>query len=553
MFEVVVAFLNKAIGSSLVLSLVVFIGGVCLGVLLSNLKLNVGSKLKELSSKKSKIVFHGNLKNSIATEKMTPVKLMHRIAGSFLKKAETPLPDPTVLVDYLECGESARTELYAILGYTLPGNANARRGSSNITWQHVYSNSVTQFWVSSATSHGIKLRGESYAAASPCAVMNWILHQDVVTGIDGLGGKTEIISRTARENEIIIIRKYYCKSGSGSIMSSKRDFKLVTCITMLTDGSYVIATRSAPWDFELSSSVSSSSSAAGGGSSGKSDLTKGYIRGIVNVSGYLLRPALGGSRGTDIVGCDFSFGSHVDMKGSRSGRGNTANVNLILSSVLRTIKCIQNGEADHFNELEGQSLQDMDLSGKMGGAYNYESSGQYVRGPPVELEGGDATHGAGADGGGVGGGDGGRGRRGMEGQHAGVALSPLPSPSAALAGGGGGGTSLFNATVPSTDDKYRLLSVSRDAVNRLRSLYYDSVGSDTCGELASRHRTTVAGGVVEMKRETFYEQNGIVLKELIKDYNLAFGIFVASFTVQVGTPSWCIKCRVFLFLVYCFL
>lgn len=426
-------------------------------------------------------------KMSLAVE-LSPVKLLHRIASSFLQSRFNAAP-----TNYSESAEEAREELYRLLGLTSDNYVQ-----HNINWQHVFSNNETQFWVSSSTRSGIKLRGETFVDASACSVVNWLLQQDYITGIEGLGGKIEVLSRTSTDNEITIVRKVYCKAGSG-IMSSKRDFKLVTSITMQDDGTYVLATRSGPWDFDSASAVggggSSKSGSSGPDSSGPTrDLSKGYIRGIVYASGFILRPIMEGKD----VGCEMSFGCHVDMRGTRSGRGNTANVNLILASILRVIKCIQNGETDQFNHLDGQSLHYIEKIGSWGkrlGMSSADPSQADLQSTATDSE-------------------------QVENDSASDLLVKLHIPTPQL---------LFNASLPTSADKYKLLSVARDAANRMRAQYYDTVGPDSRG---AQPRTSFSGPP-EIRRETFYEQDGIVLKEIHKDYVSPFGMYSATFHVQV--------------------
>ncbi|OYX07601.1 MAG: hypothetical protein B7Z05_01055 [Thiotrichales bacterium 32-46-8] len=404
----------------------------------------------------------------------SPAKLLHRIASTLLRSGT----QDECMAEFNDCTIAARMGLYSILGLH-----TTKKSNMSIHWQHVFSNSIAQFWLGSSTTNGIKLRGEAVADSTPCEVVNLLLNQDVVTGLEGLGGKNEIISRTSTENQIMIVRKVYCKAGSGSFMSSKRDFKIITTIKLKKNGSYVIATRSGPWDYEHSEVGGSTNS--NGGSSGpvcpnKVDLTKGFIRGIVHASGYVLTPIV-----TDgIPGCEISFGCHVDMKGTRSGRGNTANVNLILSSVLRTIKSIQNGDAEAFAHLEGQSLGYIERVGSWSKMFTGPASGQQASAVAVplslELE-ADAPE-------------------SLRERSLSMGL-PTQSPH------------LFNASTPSTADKYRLLSVARDAANRMRAQYLETLGPDTRG---APPRTSFSGPL-ESRRETIHDQDGIVIREVIKD------------------------------------
>ena len=453
---------------------------------------------------------------------VSPAKLIHRIASSFLRPNNVIDTQP----DVVECTDIARNKLKVILGILPP------EIGPNVTWQHVYSNPNSQFWVSNAAREGVKLRGETSADSSACSIVNWMLQQDVITGIEGLNGNSEIISRTAANDEIVVVRKVHCKAGSGSIMSSKRDFKLVTSITMEENGTYVIATRSGPWDFESNSTVTgggeSGMSATSGNGSGQegSERSRGFIRGIVHASGFILRPVHYDGE----VGCEISFGCHLDMKGTRSGRGNTANVNALLASVLRTIKSIHNGEADCFNHLEGQSLQYMERLGTWNKTFTLTSAANtsnshrdYVASLPESESRNDHS----------------MLQLDIDRDPVATRLEMLTTPPPPAFSK----NLLFNAAQPSTDDVYRLLSVARDAASRLRAQYTDTLGPDCRGTPA---RTSFSGPF-EVRRETFYEQDGIVLKETDRPDCMvvsSLGVLSATFQIQVGTSffSFC-KCN----------
>ena len=461
----------------------VFLLGIGLGVVISKSPQTV----RKSTTPKAKNHSKKTTEPAKPKEVPSPAKLLHRIASSLLRSGT----QDESMAEFKDSTLAARMGLYSVLGMHTTKNSNM-----SIHWQHVLSNSIAQFWLGSSTTNGIKLRGEAVADATPCEVVNLLLNQDVVTGLEGLGGKNEIISRTSTENQIMIVRKVYCKAGSGSFMSSKRDFKIITTIKLKKNGSYVIATRSGPWDYEHSEVGGSTNSS--GGSSGpvcpnKVDLTKGFIRGIVHASGYVLTPIV-----TDgIPGCEISFGCHIDMKGTRSGRGNTANVNLILSSVLRTIKSIQNGDAEAFSHLEGQSLGYIERVGSWSKIFSGPVSGQASTSvAPLTLEIDDAP----------------------EPRERSLSMGlPTQSPH------------LFNASAPSTADKYRLLSVARDAANRMRTQYQETLGPDNRG---AAPRTSFSGPF-EIRRETIHDQDGIVIKEVIKDYLSNVGVISASFTVPV--------------------
>lgn len=299
--------------------------------------------------------------------------------------------------EYCPVADTAREELFFLLGVIQNTPGAVER---TIVWQHVYSNDLNHFWVSNSTRNGIIMRGHSFVSSSPKCIMNWLLEQDLVTGIEGLGRRVEVKRRVVSKKEVVIERKLYCKPGSNSIMSSKRDFSLITSISLQEDGSYVIATRS-----RLEDILRISTSTKG------SDSTKGYVRGVVYGSGYILTPVFeeideeqndrdgdnntgsfcqttsttdaattgssptataaaavaadsstSGVRSGQIIGCDVSFACNLDMMGAGTGRGNTSTTNIILSSVLRTLQRLEKGCANTANAATSSTMNDTETS-----------------------------------------------------------------------------------------------------------------------------------------------------------------------------------------------
>jgi len=199
-------------------------------------------------------------------------------------------------------------------------------------WQHVYSNACSHFWAGHSTLEGnaIMLKGQAFSEYTPHAIVSWMICQDLVTGMEGLFKISDVQAQYITDHHIIIARRVLCKSGSGSIRSSRRELDLVTFINKSDDDSYVIATCSQLEGLLLTSPQSAAEVA-------------GRIKGTVHASGFVLRPSIVNG---EAVGTEISFGCHFDMKGARTVRGNTANVSSILSSVLTAISSIQNGEID---------------------------------------------------------------------------------------------------------------------------------------------------------------------------------------------------------------
>lgn len=202
-------------------------------------------------------------------------------------------------------------------------------------WQHVYSNTYSHFWVggSAVDGNAIMLKGEAASKRSVHAIVSWMVGQDLMTGMEGLSKRSDVQARYITDHHLVIARRVLCRSGSGSIRSSRRELDLVTFITQRDDDSYAIATCSHSYPEELFSTSPESASEG----------VTGRIKGTVHVSGFLLRPSIINGQA---VGTEISFGCHFDMKGAGTVRGNTANVSSILSSVFTTLNSIQNGESD---------------------------------------------------------------------------------------------------------------------------------------------------------------------------------------------------------------
>ena len=206
------------------------------------------------------------------------------------------------------------------------------------SWQHLYSNTYSHFWVGSSAAvdgNAILLKGEAVSKRSVHEIVSWMVSQDLVTGMEGLSKRYDVQARYITDNHIVIARRVLCRSGSGSIRSSRRELDLVTFITKHDDDSYIIATCShSSYPSGLFSTSPESSSP---------QRVTGRIKGTVYVSGFLLRPSIVNGQA---IGAKISFGCHFDMKGAGTVRGNTANVSSILSSVFTTLSLIQNGETD---------------------------------------------------------------------------------------------------------------------------------------------------------------------------------------------------------------
>ena len=193
----------------------------------------------------------------------------------------------------------ARQTLFALIG--LPGVSQAMVNMySTRRWALARSSNTSHIWISKQNkSDGILLRGSSFTRLDSDDVMRWLSDNDRVTGIDGLCSSIKVQFRTVESgtNNVITVRRLVVKSSS--VMRSKRDFVVITCVSILNDGTHIITSRSFAEDFEAPS---------------KNRKDKGYLRGVVYGSGYILHPWKS-SDGSE-SGCEISYACHVDMKGA---------------------------------------------------------------------------------------------------------------------------------------------------------------------------------------------------------------------------------------------
>ena len=144
----------------------------------------------------------------------------------------------------------ARQTLFALIG--LPGVSQAMVNMySTRRWALARSSNTSHIWISKQNkSDGILLRGSSFTRLDSDDVMRWLSDNDRVTGIDGLCSSIKVQFRTVESgtNNVITVRRLVVKSSS--VMRSKRDFVVITCVSILNDGTHIITSRSFAEDFE---------------------------------------------------------------------------------------------------------------------------------------------------------------------------------------------------------------------------------------------------------------------------------------------------------------
>jgi len=393
--------------------------------------------------------------------------------------------------DYLHTVEKAKEMMFAMSGLP-PGFVISR------TWKSVYVDPAnnTNLWLEKSKKEGnsILLRGicsvpiKSSACTVP-EIVKWLIAEDLITGIEGLSYRSEVVEKISNESEFIMVRRMFCKSG---FISSKREFTLVTSITAnAADGSYIMATRSVASDFIAKPKGSKSSHSS---SSASSSSSSGIIRAIVHGSGYIIRPSSSSSHSVDLV-----VGAYVDLMGSKSSRINASKADLLVAATMRTIKRIQHGCADAFcpDQLLGPPRRNPNP--------NHESSEQSVRARYPSHFSSEQTPSTDKD---------------ADSNNSDEDLGNSNSSSNALA--------VMDPQIDlSAEQKEGLLRLADSAMHKLRQLHglvnsSDGGGADRLGYEQIYRRDAW---------ETFHEEDGITLRELSMDSS-PVGVLSASCSIE---------------------
>lgn len=167
-------------------------------------------------------------------------------------------------------------------------------------------------------SMGVYLTGSCHTYLSPEDVLTWLKQSGFTTGFESLAPEQEINLQQKSKKLETTVRRLVSKPAS--MMSSRRDFVVVTSISKLQDaGAYIIASRSMPEDFQ--------NLANGTGSKRKG----GCIRAIVYGSGWVLHPWSTGDCETE--GCEISYACHLDMMGSPTSGVNAAKLEILADRI----------------------------------------------------------------------------------------------------------------------------------------------------------------------------------------------------------------------------
>lgn len=212
----------------------------------------------------------------------------------------------------------AEDELCAIVGYPRSNEMHTKK-----KWELVRSGHNCHIWLSTTKNEGVYIKGGTFASALAKNIATWLFEENYFTAVHGITHQIEVLASVGRST----VRRITCVK-SGIVMSSKRELIVVTTQTEV-EGAIVIATRSL-----LDDSLY--------------PLTKGYSRGFLHSSGFVIRPV----KSSDMTGSEIQFAVHVDFKTS-SSRSSASRVDPIVKSLVSLTESIRTG---HSTKLIDNSL-----------------------------------------------------------------------------------------------------------------------------------------------------------------------------------------------------
>lgn len=276
---------------------------------------------------------------------------MSQLATEVAKEVTSSSPAERSVMDLTT--DTARQTLFALIG--LPGVSPSMAAKySTRRWALARSSSTSHIWQSKESKEdGILLRGSSFTKLDSDEVLRWLSDNERLSGIDGICHSIETQFRTVESGtrNKVTVRRLVVKSSS--VMRSKRDFVVITCVSTLNDGTHIITSRSFPEDFEAKSVK-------------KKD--KGCLRGLVHGSGYILHPWKS-SDGTE-SGCEISYACHLDMKGA--GVSNHQKAEPLIEAVLATLRTLRevgtkthnsDDDSGDFSDVDSETLDEQAVSG----------------------------------------------------------------------------------------------------------------------------------------------------------------------------------------------
>ena len=235
---------------------------------------------------------------------------------------------PIVDTGYEYCMEKAKCSLVSILGLSNHDTDEKYRYYA-LPWSLLPSGTMSYLWTCHSESHGILLRTSVIVKANVNSVLQWLVQRNILTGLE-TASSSNILIKSFNGNSMTV-RRICCDSGSSSHASLKRDFVVVTSISMLPDGAYLVASRSV----YIPDHITMHHRRKG---------RNGYVRGIIYTSGFVLRPIKDMSdQKTDenkLCHCEISFATHMDMLGTISEHANMCKLEELKTSVISIMERI---------------------------------------------------------------------------------------------------------------------------------------------------------------------------------------------------------------------
>ena len=298
----------------LILAASVFVIGILLGSYVA------GRKSSTTKIKSSKTLTFSPLvpedKAPVSTE-LFPQPETDAVIGDTETEKGIVLMTPILDTGYDYCIEKAKCSLLSILGLSSPDLVEKDRYASR-PWSLMPSGSMSYLWTCRSEPDGIMLRTSMIVKSNAKSVLRWLVHRNILTGIESTSCENVLIKKF--HGGCVSVRRICCDAGS--LTSSKRDFVVVTSISMLPDGVFLVASRSVYIPDKITMQRRRSHN--------------GYVRGIVYTSGFVLRPVKCPIDGA--CGCEVFYAIHLDMLGPPSGNANSSKLDELNVSVMTVME-----------------------------------------------------------------------------------------------------------------------------------------------------------------------------------------------------------------------
>ena len=167
-------------------------------------------------------------------------------------------------------------------------------------WLLVPTESAIPLWTSSCNIDGIILRTTAYVGNTAQHILTFLMSKDITSGLEGIteSGSTQVVE--SYHGGSVIVKRICFK---GSLRAAKREFIVITSISHLPDGSYIMCSRSLYAPESMPRYLRRS--------------RNGHVKGVIYATGFHIRPteSSGGNS------CEVRFGCHLNMLGPVSSEG----------------------------------------------------------------------------------------------------------------------------------------------------------------------------------------------------------------------------------------